>query len=228
MAKKIKGEDGKVYVQKKPFYKRFWFWVLVVIVIFGASSALGGGSSDSSKSSSSEKSSKTAEKSSSSKASSSKKSNVPTEYTSALNKAKEYASTMDMSKQGVQEQLTSKSGEGFSEKAAQYAMSNLTNVNWNKNALNKAKSYASSMDMSKQGIEDQLTSSSGEKFTEAQAQYAVNHLTGVNWNKSALNKAKSYQKEQSMSKSSIREQLTSSSGEQFTAAQADYAINHLK
>lgn len=222
MAKKIKGEDGKVYVQKKPFYKRFWFWLLIIIVVVVGASSMGG-LSDSSNSSSSEKSSKTATKSSISK-----KSNVPSEYTSALNKAKEYASSMDMSEQAVSEQLTSKSGEGFTEKAAQYAMKNLGNVNWNKNALNKAKSYASDMDMSKKGIEDQLSSSSGEKFTEAQAQYAVNHLTGVNWNKSALNKAKSYQKEQSMSKDAIREQLTSSSGEQFTSAQADYAINHLK
>lgn len=33
MVKKIKGEDGKVYVQKKPFYKKWWFWLLAVIVI---------------------------------------------------------------------------------------------------------------------------------------------------------------------------------------------------
>ncbi len=32
MAKKIKGEDGKYYVEKKPFYKRVWFIVLVIIV----------------------------------------------------------------------------------------------------------------------------------------------------------------------------------------------------
>jgi len=42
MAKKIKGEDGKVYVQKKPFYKRVWFWVLVVIVIIVAASSMSG------------------------------------------------------------------------------------------------------------------------------------------------------------------------------------------
>lgn len=35
MSKKIKGEDGKEYTvkEKKPFYKRIWFWILVVIVI---------------------------------------------------------------------------------------------------------------------------------------------------------------------------------------------------
>ncbi len=33
MTKKIKGEDGKVYIQKKPFYKKWWFWLLAVIVV---------------------------------------------------------------------------------------------------------------------------------------------------------------------------------------------------
>lgn len=33
MAKKIVDENGKTYVQKKPFYKRVWFWILSVIVI---------------------------------------------------------------------------------------------------------------------------------------------------------------------------------------------------
>lgn len=36
MAKKFKGEDGKMYVEKKPFYKRVWFIVLVVIVLIAA------------------------------------------------------------------------------------------------------------------------------------------------------------------------------------------------
>jgi len=33
MAKKITDEHGNTYVQKKPFYKRVWFWILAVIVI---------------------------------------------------------------------------------------------------------------------------------------------------------------------------------------------------
>lgn len=41
MAKKIKDQDGNVYVQKKPFYKRIWFWVLVVIVLFVGFSSTG-------------------------------------------------------------------------------------------------------------------------------------------------------------------------------------------
>ena len=52
MAKKIKDEHGKVYVQKKPFYKRVWFIVLVgLFVIGGLQSVLGGGSNSSTSSS---------------------------------------------------------------------------------------------------------------------------------------------------------------------------------
>ena len=43
MSKKIMDKDGNTYVQKKPFYKRFWFWILAIIVVFGIGSALGGG-----------------------------------------------------------------------------------------------------------------------------------------------------------------------------------------
>ncbi|QEA48384.1 DUF4352 domain-containing protein [Latilactobacillus curvatus] len=42
MAKKITDENGNTYVQKKPFYKRVWFWILVVIVLIIGGSALGG------------------------------------------------------------------------------------------------------------------------------------------------------------------------------------------
>lgn len=43
--KKVTGEDGKTYVmkEKKPFYKKVWFWILVVIVVAGIGGSLGGG-----------------------------------------------------------------------------------------------------------------------------------------------------------------------------------------
>ena len=41
MAKKIKDADGNVYVQKKPFYKKWWFIAIAVLGIFGA--LFGGG-----------------------------------------------------------------------------------------------------------------------------------------------------------------------------------------
>lgn len=36
MAKKIRDEQGNTYVMKKPFYKRWWFILLVVIALAGA------------------------------------------------------------------------------------------------------------------------------------------------------------------------------------------------
>ena len=45
-----------------------------------------------------------------------------------------------------------------------------------KNALSKAQTYSDLMHMSKARLYDQLTSEYGEKFTEEQAQYAVDHL----------------------------------------------------
>lgn len=48
MAKKIKDEHGNVYVQKKPFYKRIWFIVLVgLFVLGGLQGVLSGGSNSS-------------------------------------------------------------------------------------------------------------------------------------------------------------------------------------
>lgn len=40
IAKKIKDENGRVYVEKKPFYKKWWVWLLASVVIISAN---GGG-----------------------------------------------------------------------------------------------------------------------------------------------------------------------------------------
>lgn len=100
---------------------------------------------------------------------------IPAEYVSALNKATEYANTMNMSKAGVYDQLTSQYGEKFSAAAAQYAVDNVQ-ADWNTNALAKAKQYQNQLSMSPAAIHDQLVSADGEKFTEAQANYAIQHL----------------------------------------------------
>lgn len=41
--KKFVGEDGKEYIakEKKPFYKKVWFWILIVIVIAAFGNSLG-------------------------------------------------------------------------------------------------------------------------------------------------------------------------------------------
>lgn len=99
---------------------------------------------------------------------------VPTEYKNALEKAKGY-SDMNMSKSGIYDQLTSEYGEQFPADAAKWAVDNL-DADYNKNALEKAKSYQTNMHMSKAEIYDQLTSEYGEQFTADEAQYAVDNL----------------------------------------------------
>lgn len=100
---------------------------------------------------------------------------VPPEYQSALAKAGQYSDSMQMSKQGIYDQLTSQYGEQFSAQAAQYAVDNLK-ADYNANALAKAKSYQSQMNMSPGAIHDQLTSRYGEQFTQSEADYAIAHL----------------------------------------------------
>ena len=150
---------------------------------------------------------------------------IPTEYKSALNKAKTYGNLMHMSKAGIYNQLTSEYGEKFSPEAAQYAIDNVE-MDWNANALNKAKTYSDTMYMSKAGIYDQLISENGEIFTPEEAQFAIDHVE-ADWNTNALEKAKTYQESMSMSPAAIHDQLISEHGEKFTQEEADYAIANL-
>ena len=175
MAKKIVDENGNVYVQKKPFYKRVWFILLAAIVVIVALSNMGNGS-DSAKTNSTDNQTKTSTQSSQeATSSSSEKPKVSAEFTAALAKANSYANTMSMSKAGVYDQLTSQAGEKFPADAAQYAIDNMK-ADFNKNALTKAKTYQSQMQMSTDAIRDQLTSEAGEKFTPEEANYAIQHL----------------------------------------------------
>ena len=103
------------------------------------------------------------------------KATVPSEYRSALAKAKTYANSQYMSKAKLYEQLTSSYGEAFSEEAAQYAIDNVT-TDYKKNALKKAKSYRDNLNMSPAKIYEQLTSDYGEGFTPDEAQYAIDNL----------------------------------------------------
>lgn len=95
-----------------------------------------------------------------------------------------------------------------------------------KSALNSANSYSDLMHMSKAGIYDQLISEYGEKFTQEEAQYAVDNLI-TDYNLNALQKAKEYQSSMNLSLSEIHDQLTSEYGELFTQEEADYAIANL-
>ncbi|MCV2499510.1 Ltp family lipoprotein [Melissococcus plutonius] len=94
----------------------------------------------------------------------------------------------------------------------------------NLDVLKAADGYANNQHMSKQGVYNQLTSQAGEKFSASAAQYAIDTVQ-ANWNNNALEVAKSYRTDKSMGDSEIKEQLINI--DKFTAAEADYAIQHL-
>ena len=94
----------------------------------------------------------------------------------------------------------------------------------NSRALESAESYLEMSGFSKQGLYEQLSSASGEGFSPAEAQYAVDHVD-ADWNKEAVESARSYLDMSPMSRAELIQQLSSSSGEGFTYAQALYAVN---
>ena len=94
-------------------------------------------------------------------------------------------------------------------------------------AVEAAKSYlALGQGFSYDGLLQQLTSSSGSGFTQAQAEYAINYLN-PNWDQQAVEAAKGYLKLGGFSRDSLIQQLTSSAGSGFTQAQAEYAANNV-
>ena len=166
---------------KKPFYKRWWVWALAVIIV-GAIASGGGEDSEPASTepkqeakSEEVKSEPKKEEKKEAEQEQTKEDNVPREYKAALEKAKQYAETMYMSKAAIYDQLVSPYGEAFPEDAAKYAIDHLE-WDWKANALEKAKQYAEQMNMSNQAIYEQLTSEHGEKFTPEEAQYAIDHL----------------------------------------------------
>lgn len=94
-------------------------------------------------------------------------------------------------------------------------------------ALKSAETYAKMMNMSKKAIYEQLTADYGDQFPEEVAQYAVDHLEGVDWNKNALESAKNYRETMSMSNQAIYDQLIADAGDKFTPEEAQYAVDNL-
>lgn len=209
---------------KKPFWKRWWFWLIVVIAVLavagiGTNTAKGpAAQTQSSQTNAPAESDDKAES-----APSKPEADVPAEYANALKSAENYSDMMHMSRQAIYNQLTSEFDQ-FSAEAAQYAVDNLQ-ADYNANALAKAGDYSDTMHMSRQGIYDQLTSEF-DQFTAEEAQYAVDNLQ-ADYNANALASAKNYQETMAMSPEAIRDQLTSEYGGKFTQEEADYAIAHL-
>jgi hypothetical protein len=95
----------------------------------------------------------------------------------AVDSARNYLSEeQGFSQQGLLQQLTSAAGEGFTEAQAEYAINSL-HPDWDGQAVDAAKSYLGDGEgFSRSSLLQQLTSSYGAGFTEAQAEYAVNKV----------------------------------------------------
>lgn len=125
---------------------------------------------------------------------------------------------------GLLQQLTSSAGNGFSQSDATFAI-NYLHPNWDQQAVQSAQGYLTGGEgFSYQGLLQQLTSSSGSGFTQAQAEYAINNLN-PNWDQQAVEAAKGYLNTGGFSQSSLLQQLTSSYGSGFTQSQAEYAVS---
>ena len=107
----------------------------------------------------------------SSDTSSKSEANVPTEYKTAVKKAKQYANTIHMSKEGLRTQLVDI--EKYSQEAADYAVDN-ADIDYSKQAIEKAKQYQETIAMSPEAIRTQLVDI--EKFTQEEADNAVANL----------------------------------------------------
>ena len=143
----------------------------------------------------------------------------------ALADARIFAEQSEMSKQGTYDLLTSEYIDHYSDDAAQYAIDNLDNVDWNANALSRAQSFAEGTTLSEQGVWEMLAGEYGAGFTSDEADYAMKNLGDVDWNANAVDAAKLYQENFDYDLEQIRDSLVTYDG--FTQDQADYAVEHL-
>jgi hypothetical protein len=93
-------------------------------------------------------------------------------------------------------------------------------------AVTSAQGYLSDGEgFSYNGLLQQLTSSAGDGFSNADASFALNYLH-PDWNAQAAIAAKGYLSDgEGFSRTSLIQQLTSSYGDGFTQAQAEYGVD---
>lgn len=216
---------------KQPFYKKAWFWVIVVIVVI----CIGAAGASSNKESENNGGNSSSEQESSGNKVTLIDFNGKTEAEILTwckeNKLdcyieREYSDTVAKDKYIKQSIASGESTKEGTKVTATFSLGKAP-TSEQKNALKQAESYAKNMHMSKQRVYDQLVSEYGGGFAAADAQYAMDHLEGVDWSENALVTAKSYYNNMHMSKNKVYDQLVSEYGEKFTAEEAQYAVDHL-
>lgn len=143
---------------KKPFYKRWWFWLIIVVIGMGLLGAIIGGTTDSTDNGSHYNNNSQSQSQSQSTATLGEK--------NALRRAQVYLRYSAFSRQGLIEQLEF---EEYSLSEATYAVNNC-GANWNEQAKKKAAQYLRTMAFSRQELIEQLEF---EGFTHAQAVYGA-------------------------------------------------------
>jgi hypothetical protein len=93
-----------------------------------------------------------------------------------------------------------------------------------KNAVAAAKEYLSTSAFSRAGLIEQLSSSAGSGYPEADAIFAADSLN-VDWGAEAAKAAKEYLSTMAFSRAGLIQQLESSAGSRFTHAQAVFGVN---
>ena len=189
-----KNIDGRA---KKPFYKKWWVWVLAVFVIIIIGS-LGGNGSDN-ETVTPPAISPTA---------------APTEGTGTNQETTTEKQVTPITEKNNAENIDgTKNTDTTVTPNITASADNITLGE--KNALKKAKDYLSFTAFSYSGLIDQLKY---EGFSEEEAKYAVDNC-GADWNEQAAKKAKAYLDYSSFSRSGLIDQLEY---EGFTSEQAQY------
>ncbi|MEP0191018.1 MAG: Ltp family lipoprotein [Erythrobacter sp.] len=90
-----------------------------------------------------------------------------------------------------------------------------------RNAVRSAQNYVDMMGFSRAGLIDQLSSSAGDGYDQADAIIAVDSLD-IDWNQEAAQSAQNYIDMMGFSCSGLIDQLSSSAGDKYTKSEAQY------
>ena len=210
---------------KKPIFKKWWFWAILVLLIIGSIGSDNDADGTNTKNVESQALSTTPEIQTNSTAQESTQAEVVTtesvtpavELTmgqkNALSSAKNYLSFSAFSYEGLISQLEF---EKYTYEDAVFAADNC-GADWNEQALKSAKNYLSFSAFSYSGLIRQLEF---EKYTNDQAVYAADNC-GADWNEQAAKSAKNYLSFSSFSRDGLIGQLEF---EGFTREQAEYGV----
>lgn len=143
--------------------------------------------------------------------------NMPTQPQGKVQSVEEYAVQKHLSKKGFFRYLLS---NGYPRDKATYTSEHAA-IDWNNNALEKAKEYLSQGYYAKKGIYTQLLSPN-DGFTREEAFYAMTNVY-ADWNNQALGKARQYS-QMGWTANKINQRL---SIEGFSNEEVQFAMSHI-